>query len=49
MVHMGHINDTTTLWIPTEEELSQDTSEDHNIGYINNILSGPEEITIDPK
>ena len=32
MVHVGQINKTTTLTLPTEEEWSQATSEDHGIG-----------------
>ena len=49
MVHAVHINKTTTLPLPNEEEWSQDTSEDHDIVYINSILSSPEETPIDPK
>ena len=41
MVHARHINKTTTIPIPTEEEWRQATSEDHDIGYINRILSSP--------
>ena len=42
MVHAGQINETRTLCLPTEEEWRQATSEDHYLGYIKNILSGPE-------
>ena len=48
-VHVGKINKTTTLPLPTEESWSQDTSEDHDLGYIKRILSSPEETTIYPK
>ena len=49
MVHAGHINETTTLPLPTEEEWKQAASEDHHLGYIKRILSSPEETPIDPK
>ena len=49
MVHGGQINETTTLILPTEEERRQNTSEDHDLGYIKRILSSPEETLIDPK
>ena len=49
MVNAVHINETTTLGIPTEEYWRQATSEYHHLGYINNILSGPEEKLVDPK
>ena len=39
IVHAGKINGTTAIPLPTEEEWRQDTSEDHDIGYINRILS----------
>ena len=48
MVHAGQINKTTTPSLPTEEEWRQATSDDHDIGYINSILSSPMEIPIDP-
>ena len=49
MVQAGHINETITLCLPTDEYLSRDTSEDNDLGYIKNILYGPEETLIDPK
>ena len=49
MVNEGHINKTTILPLPTEEEWRQATSEDHDLGYIKKILSSLEEIPIDPK
>ena len=49
MVNMGQINETTTLFITPEEYWRQATSEYHDLGYTNNILSGPEETPIDPK
>ena len=49
VVHTGHINKTTTLPLLTEEEWSQATSDDHNIGYFKRILSIIEETTIDTK
>ena len=49
IVHAGHINKTKTLPLPTEEEWSQATSEDHDLGYIKRILASPEETPIDPK
>ena len=49
MVHMGHINETTTLCLTKEKECSQATSYDNVLGYINNILSGPEEALVDTK
>ena len=49
IVHAGHINKTTTLPLPTEEEWSQATSQGHDIGYIKSILYGPEETPIGPK
>ena len=48
-VHAGQINKTTTLHQPTKEEWRQDTSEDHDIGYIKNILYSIEETPIYPK
>ena len=48
-VHAGMINKTTTLTLPTEEEWIQDTSKDHDIGYIKRILYIPEETPIVPK
>ena len=42
MVYKGQFNETTTLCLPTKEEWRQDTSDDHDLGYISNILSGPE-------
>ena len=41
MVHSVKPNETTTQFIPTEEEWRQGTSEYHDLGYIKNILSGP--------
>ena len=41
MVHAGNINRNKTLPLRTEEEWRQATSEDHDIGYINRILSSP--------
>ena len=32
-----HINETTTLPLPTEQEWSKDTSDDHDIGCIKRI------------
>ena len=49
IVHMGHINETTTLPIPTEEEEKQATPEDHDLVYIKMVLSSPEETHIDSK
>ena len=49
MVNAVQINETTTLCLTTEEEWGQATSEDHDIRYIKNILSVPEQTTIDPK
>ena len=40
-VHVGNINKTTTLPLPTEEGWSQATSEDHDIGYIKRIFIYP--------
>ena len=34
MVHVGQINKTTTLTLPTEEEWRQATSEDRALRYI---------------
>ena len=42
MVHVEQINETTSPFIPTEEECRQDTSEDQYLGFIKNNLSGPE-------
>ena len=41
MVHTGQINETTTLPLPTEEEWRQDTSEDHDLGFIKGVLAIP--------
>ena len=49
MVHVVHINKTTTLTLPTEEEWRQAKSEDHDMGYIKSILSSTEETPIEPK
>ena len=49
MMHTGQINETTTLPLLTEEERKQAASEDHDLGYINSILSSPEETPINPK
>ena len=49
MVHAGNINKTTAIPLPTNEEWRQATSEDNDIGYIQGILSIPEETPIDPK
>ena len=42
MVHAGYINKTTTLHLPLEEEFRQAILEDHDLRYINIILSSPE-------
>ena len=39
MLYAGHINKTTTLPLPTEEDWGQATSEDHYLGYIKSVLS----------
>ena len=49
MAHARHINETTTLYITTEEEWSQATSEYHDLRYIKRILFGLEETLIDTK
>ena len=49
MVHAGQIKETTEICLPTEEQWRHATSEDHDLVYINNILSGPEETLVDPK
>ena len=49
MIHTGQINKNTTICIHTEEKWRQDTAEDNDIRYINNILSGTEETSIDTK
>ena len=49
MVHAGHINETTTLPLPTEEECKQATLEDHGLRYIKRILSSTEKTPIEPK
>ena len=49
MVYAGHTNETTTLFLPTEEECGRTTSEDHDLGYIKSILSGPEGEMVYPK
>ena len=49
MVHVGQINETTTLCLTTKEEWSQTTPEDHNIKYNKRILYGSEETHVDPK
>ena len=49
MVHAGYINKTTTLFLPTEYEWMQATSEDNDLVYINNILFGTKETLIEPK
>ena len=41
MVHVGKINKTTALTLPTEEEWRQATSEDHDLRYIKRVLSSP--------
>ena len=41
MVHAGHINKITALNLPTDEEWRKATSEDHDLGYLNSILSSP--------
>ena len=38
MVHSVHINETTTLFLPTEEDWMQAKSEDHDLRYINRII-----------
>ena len=49
MVHVGHINKTTTLTLPYGEEWRQATSEYRDTGCINRILSSPEDTPIEPK
>ena len=49
MVHVVQINQATTLPLPTEGQWRQDTSEDHDFGYIKTILPSPEEKPIEPK
>ena len=46
---MGHIRETTTLCIPTEEYLRQSTAYNHDLIYIKNVLSGTEDTPIEPK
>ena len=41
MLHVGYINKTTTLCIPIYEEWIHATTEDHDLRYIKQILSGP--------
>ena len=41
MVHAVQINENTTLYIPSEEDWRQNTSQDHDIGYIHDTVSGP--------
>ena len=48
MLHMGQINKTKKPFLPTEEECSQATSEDHDIGYTKNVLSCMEETLVNP-
>ena len=48
-VHAGQINETTTLPLPTEEEWRKATSDNHDLIYIERILSIPEEKPIEPK
>ena len=40
-VNAGHINKTTTLPLPTEEEQRQSTPKDNYLGYIQSISSSP--------
>ena len=49
MLHAGHINKNTTLFIPTEKEWSQYTAEYYGLRYIKIILSGTEYTSIDPE
>ena len=49
MVHARNINETKTLCIPTDKEWIQNTSEDRDLEYINNILSGAEDTSIETK
>ena len=49
IVYDGQINETATILLPTEEEWSQNTAEDHDLKYIKRILSGLEETPVDPK
>ena len=49
MVHAGNINKTTAIPLPTNEEWRQAISEDHDIGYIQRILSIPDKTPIDSK
>ena len=48
-MNAGQINETKTLYLPTEEEWRQATAEDHDIRYIKIILSGMEETPVEPK
>ena len=49
MVHEGHINENTTLFLPKEEEWRQSTAQNHELRSIKMILSGTEETHFDPK
>ena len=49
MVHTGQINETTTVCISSDEYWRQASSEDHDNGYIKNILSVTEETLVEPK
>ena len=46
LLYAGQINETTTLFIPTEEERSQATAEDHDLRFLKRVLSGMEETPI---
>ena len=41
-VHAVQINKTKTLFLPTEEDWRQATSEDHDLICINRIVSSPD-------
>ena len=49
MVHAIQIKETTTLPLPTEEDLRKATSYYCDLRYINRSLSFPEETPIEPK
>ena len=46
---MVNINETTTIYLPIEEQWRQATAEENDLEYINNILSGPEETPVESK
>ena len=49
MVNTEQINETTKLCLPTDGECRQAKSEDNDLGYVQNILSVPEETLVTPK